>query len=200
MIDDPELTVADAAAWRAWLDENESTSDGVWLILAKKGKDAPTTLNHEAALEEALCSGWIDGQSRRRDDVTTRRRFCPRRARSLWSVRNVGIVARLDAEGRMRPRGTNEVEEAKADGRWDAAYEGPKSIQVPDELAAALAESPRAAAMFEILSSQNRYAILVRLANLKTPEAHTRNVTKFVAMLARGETVYPQRRTLDTQG
>ncbi|MBE1876834.1 YdeI/OmpD-associated family protein [Myceligenerans pegani] len=200
MIDDPELTLTDAAAWRAWLDEHESTSDGVWLVLAKKGKDAPTTLSYAAALEEALCSGWIDAQGRRRDDATSLQRFCPRRARSRWSARNVGIVERLTAEGRMRPRGLEEVGKAKADGRWDAAYEGPKNIQVPEELAEALAASPRATAMFEILSGQNRYAILHRLANLRTAEAHTRNVAKFVAMLERGETPYPQRRTLDAEG
>lgn len=200
MIDNPELTLADAAAWRAWLDEHESTSDGVWLVLAKKGKDAPTTLTHATALEEALCSGWIDAQGRRRDDATSLQRFCPRRARSRWSARNVGIVERLAAEGRMRPRGSEEVEKAKADGRWDAAYESPKNIQVPDALAEALAASPRAAAMFEILSSQNRYAILYRLASLKTPEAHARNVTKFVAMLERGETPHPQKRALEAGG
>lgn len=197
MIDNPELIVPDATAWRAWLDEHESASDAVWLVLAKKGKDAPTTLNYADALEEALCSGWIDGQARRRDDATTTQRFSPRRARSPWSARNVGIVERLTAEGRMRPRGLEEVEKAKADGRWDAAYEGPRNIQVPDELAEALAASPRATAMFEILTSQNRFAILHRITNLKTPEARTRNVAKFVAMLERGETIYPQKRTLD---
>jgi uncharacterized protein YdeI (YjbR/CyaY-like superfamily) len=199
MTENPEMIVADAAAWRAWLDEHESTSDGVWLILAKKGKDAPTTLNYDAALEEALCSGWIDAQGRRRDDATSLQRFCPRRARSMWSARNVGIVERLTAEGRMRPRGIEEVEKAQADGRWDAAYEGPRNIQVPDELAEALAASPRATAMFEILTSQNRFAMLHRLVNLKTPEARTRNVVKFVAMLERGETIYPQKRTLDAE-
>ncbi|RPF21029.1 YdeI/OmpD-associated family protein [Myceligenerans xiligouense] len=197
MIDNPELILADAAAWRAWLDENESTSDGVWLVLAKKGTVEPTTLSYASALEEALCSGWIDAQKRRRDEATSLQRFCPRRPRSRWSARNVGIVEGLRAAGRMRPRGVEEVEKAKADGRWEAAYDGPKNIRVPEELAEALAASPRAAAMFEILSGQNRYAILHRLANLKTPEAHTRNVTKFVSMLERGETPYPQKRALD---
>lgn len=199
MIDDPELIVPDGAAWRAWLDENESLSDGVWLVLAKKGTTTPTSLSYAAALEEALCSGWIDAQKRRRDDATSLQRFCPRRARSRWSARNVGIVERLTAAGRMRPRGTDEVEKAKADGRWESAYEGPRNIQVPEELAEALSANPRAAAMFEILSGQNRYAILHRLANLRTPEAHTRNVGKFVAMLERGETPYPQKRTLEAE-
>ncbi|GAA1871666.1 YdeI/OmpD-associated family protein [Myceligenerans crystallogenes] len=199
MSENPELIVADVAAWRAWLDESESSSDGVWLVLAKKGKDAPTTLSHATALEEALCSGWIDAQARSRDDATSKQRFCPRRARSKWSARNVGIAERLVTEGRMRPRGLEEMEKAKADGRWAAAYESPRNIQVPDDLAAALAASPRAAAMFEILSGQNRYAILFRLANLRTAEAKARNVTKFVGMLERGETVYPQKKTLEPE-
>lgn len=196
MIDNPQLIVADAAAWRAWLDEHESTSDGVWLVLAKKGTREPTSLSYAEALEEALCSGWIDAQKRRRDEATSLQRFCPRRARSRWSARNVGIVQRLVAEGRMRPRGTAEVDAAQADGRWDSAYEGPRNIQVPEAFAEALAASPRAAAMFEILSGQNRYAILYRLASLRTPEAFARNVATFVAMLEREETPYPQKRTL----
>lgn len=195
---DPELLLADTAAWRAWLDENEATSNGVWLILAKKGKDAPTSLNYDTALDEALCSGWIDAQGRSRDDTTTLQRFCPRRSRSRWSARNVGIVGRLTEEGRMRPRGQEEVDKAKADGRWDAAYEGSKNIEVPPDLAEALAASPRATAMFGILTAQNRYAILFRITGVKKPETRARNIAKFVGMLERGETVHPQRRQLES--
>jgi uncharacterized protein YdeI (YjbR/CyaY-like superfamily) len=194
---DPEVLFTDPAAWRAWLDENEATSTGVWLILAKKGKDAPTTLNYDAALDEALCSGWIDAQGRSRDDTTTLQRFCPRRSRSRWSVRNVGIVGRLIAEGRMRPRGQEEIDKAKADGRWDAAYEGSRNIQVPPDLAEALAASPRAAEMFGILTAQNRFAILFRISDVKRPETRARNIAKFVGMLERRETPYPQKRKLD---
>jgi uncharacterized protein YdeI (YjbR/CyaY-like superfamily) len=194
---DPEALFTDPAAWRAWLDENEATSTGVWLILAKKGKDAPTSLTYDTALDEALCSGWIDAQGRSRDDTTTLQRFCPRRSRSRWSVRNVGIVGRLIAEGRMRPRGQDEIDKAKADGRWDAAYEGSKNIQVPPDLAEALAASPRAAEMFGILTAQNRFAILFRVTGVKRPETRARNIAKFVGMLERGETVYPQKRKLD---
>ena len=194
---DPELLITDPAAWRAWLDEHEATSDGVWLILARKGKDAPTSLTYDTALDEALCSGWIDAQGRSRDDTTTLQRFCPRRSRSRWSVRNVGIVAGLIAEGRMRPRGQEEIDKAKADGRWDAAYEGSKNIEVPPDLAEALAASPRATAMFAILTAQNRFAILFRITGVKRPETRARNITKFVGMLERGETVYPQKRKLD---
>lgn len=191
------LVLADVSEWRAWLDAHEDTSDGVWLVLAKKNKPAPTTITYADALDEALCSGWIDGQGRSNDDVSSLQRFTPRRARSTWSIRNQEHVARLIAEGRMRLRGQAEIDRAKADGRWDRAYAGSKDITVPNELAAALAANPRAAAMFEILTAQNRYAILFRLHNAKRPETVRRNVAKFVAMLELGETVYPQRRTLD---
>ncbi|GAA1987705.1 YdeI/OmpD-associated family protein [Isoptericola halotolerans] len=189
------LVLPDAAAWRSWLDEHEdSAPEGVWLVLARKGRPAPTTLTRASALEEALCSGWIDAQARSRDEDTSLQRYCPRRARSTWSVRNREIVARLTDAGRMRPRGQAEVDRAKADGRWEAAYAGPATIEVPPALAAALARSPRAAATWETLTSQNRYAILHRLATLTTAAARERNVAKFVAMLERGETVHPQRR------
>lgn len=194
---DPEVLFPDPAAWRAWLDEHEATSDGVWLILARKGKESPTTLSYDTALDEALCSGWIDAQGRSRDDVTTLQRFCPRRPRSRWSARNVRIVDRLIAEGRMRPRGQEEIDRAKADGRWDVAYEGSRNIEVPPDLAQALAASPRAAEMFAILTAQNRFAILFRVTGVKKPETRARNIEKFVAMLERGETVYPQKRRLE---
>lgn len=194
---DPEVLFPDAAAWRAWLDENEATSDGAWLILARKGKESATTLTYDEALDEALCSGWIDAQGRGRDDTTTMQRFCPRRSRSRWSARNVRIVDRLTSEGRMRPRGQEEIDKAKTDGRWDVAYEGSKNILVPPDLAEALAANRRAAAMFEILTAQNRYAILFRITGVKKPETRARNIAKFVGMLERGETVHPQKRSLD---
>src|SRR6478609_5320658 len=118
MVDREPFVVADAAAWRAWLDDNEDLSDGVWLVLAKKGTTAPTTLTYTQALDEALCSGWIDGQKASLDAATFLQRFTPRRAASLWSARNVRIVERLVEEGRMRPRGHAEIDRAKADGRW----------------------------------------------------------------------------------
>ncbi|CAM3500964.1 YdeI/OmpD-associated family protein [Isoptericola cucumis] len=190
-----QLALPDPAAWRSWLDEHEETCpDGAWLVLAKKGRPAPTTLTHATALEEALCSGWIDAQMRSLGADTMLQRFCPRRPRSRWSVRNQEIVARLTAEGRMRPRGQAEIDAAKADGRWDAAYEGPARAEVPPDLAAALGASPDAQAMFDVLTSQNRYAILHRLGALKTADARERNVARFVAMLERGETLHPQRR------
>ncbi len=193
----PALTVLDAAAWRTWLDEHDERSTGVWLTLAKKGTTEPTRLTYDQALEEALCHGWIDGQVRRLDERTYRQRFTPRRARSSWSARNVGLVARLDSEGRMRPAGVAAVERAKADGRWDAAYAGQATIEMPDDLAAALQAEPAAQAMFEILTSQNRYAVLLRIASAKRADTRARRIERFVSMLARGETPHPQKRTLD---
>jgi uncharacterized protein YdeI (YjbR/CyaY-like superfamily) len=192
----PELIVGDAQAWRAWLAEHHAARPGVWLVLAKKGTVEPTSLGYDAALEEALCHGWIDGQLKRRDDATFRQRFTPRRARSAWSKRNVSIVERLLADGRMQPAGLAAVDAAKADGRWQAAYAGPATATVPDDLAAALQAAPRAQAMFEILTSQNRYAVLLRIESAKRSDTRARRIERFVAMLARGETVYPQKRKL----
>ena len=189
----PELLVADAAAWRRWLRAHHDASPGVWLVLARKGTVEPTRLTYEAALEEALCHGWIDGQVSRRDAATYRQRFTHRRPRSAWSATNVARVERLLAEGRMRPAGIEEVERAREDGRWAAAYAGAATIEVPAELAASLAASPAAQATFDGLSSQNRYAVLYRIATAKRPETQARRIEQLVAMLARGETFHPQR-------
>jgi uncharacterized protein YdeI (YjbR/CyaY-like superfamily) len=167
------------------------------LVLAKKGTVEPTSLSYDQALDEALCHGWIDGQVRRLDEHTYRQRFTPRRARSPWSKRNVEMVGRLVAEGRMEPAGIAAVERAKSDGRWDAAYAGQASIEVPPDLEEALAAEPRASAMFEVLTSQNRYAVLYRIESAKRPDTRARRIDQFVAMLARGETLHPQRRGLD---
>jgi uncharacterized protein YdeI (YjbR/CyaY-like superfamily) len=193
----PDLTVADAQQWREWLVTHHDTSVGVWLVLAKKGVTDPTTLTYDPALDEALCQGWIDGQVRRRDEHTYYQRFTPRRARSLWSARNVANVSRLSDEGRMQPAGLSQVELAQADGRWAAAYRGQATIEVPADLDAALAGAPGARAMFDILTRQNRYAVLFRIDSAKLPQTRARRIDQFVAMLARGETPYPQKRTLD---
>lgn len=187
-----ELVVADAGEWRSWLDANEDTSDGVWLVLARKGITEPTSLTYEQALPEALCSGWIDGQKRGRDATTFLQRFTPRRKASLWSERNIGLVAALDTEGRMRPRGQAEIDRAKADGRWERAYGGSATIQVPDELTAALTASPAAAATFERLNKQNRFAVLHRIVTAPSDTSRANRLQKLVAMLERGETPYPQ--------
>lgn len=189
----PELTVGDAAAWRAWLSSHRDDQTGVWLVLAKKGTTEPTSLSYDQALEEALCHGWIDGQVRRRDESTYKQRFTPRRAHSTWSRRNVEIVERLAKQRRMRARGLAVVAQAKADGRWDTAYAGQASIEVPPDLAAALAAEPRAQAMFDSLTSQNRYAILYRIDAARRARTRTQRIEQYVAMLAREETIHPQR-------
>jgi uncharacterized protein YdeI (YjbR/CyaY-like superfamily) len=191
--DPPELIVEDAAAWREWLAANHGEEGGVWLVLAKKGTTEPTSLTYDEALEEALCHGWIDGQTGRRNDATYRQRFTPRRRRSGWSKRNVGLVERLVAEGRMHPAGIAEVERAKADGRWDAAYAGAAAMEVPPDLAEALDRDPDAKAFFGELNSQNRYAILYRIATAKRADTRARRIRDSVAMLARRETFHPQR-------
>lgn len=189
-----ELIVSDAAAWWRWLAEYNASASGVWLVLAKKHTTDPTSLSYDQALEHALCYGWIDGQVRRRDGLTYRQRFTPRRARSAWSQRNVASAERLIAEERMRPAGLAAIEAARADGRWQAAYAGQAQIEIPDDLTEALAAEPRAQAMFERLSSQNRYAVLYRIQDAKRADTRARRIERFVAMLARGETVYPQGR------
>jgi uncharacterized protein YdeI (YjbR/CyaY-like superfamily) len=194
----PELIVAEQTAWRHWLAENHGQSTGVWLVLAKKGNQEPTALRYDEALDEALCHGWIDGQVRRRDDRSYRQRFTPRRARSSWSARNVEIVAQLQVEGRMHPAGTAAVEQARADGRLERAYPGQSKAKVPDDLQAALDADPAAAAMFEILTAQNRYAILHRLHEARRADTRARRIEEFTAMLARGETLHPQRRRRDS--
>jgi uncharacterized protein YdeI (YjbR/CyaY-like superfamily) len=186
------LVVVDATAWRAWLDEHENDSEGVWLALAKKGVRSPTALRYDEALEEALCSGWIDGPKNSIDDLVFAQRFTPRRQRSLWSARNVGIVAALVADGRMRPRGQAEIDRAKADGRWERAYAGSSTAEVPEDLAAALAASPAAATRFAELNRQNRYAVLHRTITAPSPTARANRLARLVAMLEAGGSPYPQ--------
>jgi uncharacterized protein YdeI (YjbR/CyaY-like superfamily) len=188
----PELCVVDAAAWRAWLQEHHAGSEGVWLVLAKKRRTQPTSVTYDEALDEAVCFGWIDGQIGRRDDDTYRQRFTPRRPRSAWSKSNVDRVARLGAEGRMHPAGAAAVERAKAGGEWDRAYAGSAAIEVPDDLALALAADPAARAAFDGLSRQNRYSVLYRIQQAKRAETRARRIAAFVDTLRRGETLYPQ--------
>jgi len=155
----------------------------VWLVLAKKGTTAPTSLTYGQALDEALCSGWIDGQKRSRDQATFLQRLTPRRARSMWSARNVGHIARLGAEGRMRARGLAEVEAAKADGRWDSAYAGSADAVVPDDLAAALAADQELSARFAALSRADRYPALHPLMSATTTEVRARRLAKVLGKL-----------------
>jgi len=177
------LVVADSAAWRQWLDVHEAASDGVWLLLAKRGTTSPTSLSYAEALDEALCSGWIDGQKQANDAATFRQRFTPRRARSLWSQRNIEHVGRLVEQGRLRPRGQQEVDRAKADGRWERAYAGSATATVPDDLAAALASWPAAQQRFDALSRQERYSVLHPLLTAPNPATRRRRLAKVLGAL-----------------
>ncbi len=184
---------ASAAAWEAWLEEHHADADGIWVKFAKKASGIETVVYKEA-VHEALRYGWIDGHTKRVDDDWYIQRFTPRRARSRWSKINCAKAEALIASGAMQPAGLAEVERAKADGRWDAAYDAPATATVPDDLRAALDREPAASELFERLDSTNRYAILHRLQEAKKPETRARRIEKFVAMLARGETLYPLRR------
>ena len=188
-----ELLLPDPPAWRDWLEEHHADTPAVWLVLTKKGGTL-TTLTWQTALDEALCFGWIDGQARRRDEQSSFQRFTPRGPKSRWSLRNVEHIARLEGEGRMTAAGRAAVEAAKADGRWEAAYAGPATAETPPDLLAAIAAVPEAQAMYDVLTSQNRYALYHRITSLKTEAARARRIEEYVAMLARHETIHPQKR------
>lgn len=188
----PGLLLPDAAAWRDWLDRHGAASDGVWLVLTKKG-GTTTALAYPDAVDEALCQGWIDGQGYRRDEATSFVRFTPRRPRSRWSAINVGRVERLIVEGRMRPAGLAQVEAARADGRWDLAYGSTATIEVPADLLAALAAEPAAQAWWEVLTATNRFAICYRLGEARRPQTRERRLRALVADLADGRPPYPQK-------
>jgi uncharacterized protein YdeI (YjbR/CyaY-like superfamily) len=177
-------------AFQAWLGDHHADSPGIWLKLRKKSPGV-VALDYAQALDVALCYGWIDGQKGRFDDQWWLQRFTPRKPRSKWSKINRDKVATLIEQGRMRPSGQAEVDHAKADGRWEAAYDGAKNATVPDDLAAALTADPAAAAFFETLDRQNRYAILYRIQDAKKAETRTRRIEKYVAMLAKGEKLHP---------
>ena len=177
------------AEWERWLEENHETADGVWIKMAKKGSGIDS-VRYPEVLDTALCFGWIDAKRLALDEQYFLQRFVPRRPRSNWSRINVEKVERLTAEGRMRPAGMGEVERAKADGRWAAAYEGQRLSTVPDDLQAELDARPEAKAFFEGLNKQNRFAILYQLQDAKRPETRARRLAKFVAMLEAGEKLY----------
>ena len=190
----PELIVADLAAWRCWLADHATASAGVWLVLAKKGTTHPTSLTYDEALDEALCHGWVDGQLAGGHEGTFRRRFTPRRAGSAWSKRNIGIIERLLAEGRMRPCGLAAVERAQADGTWDAAYAGAATIEMPDDFQAVLGTNLAASEMFARLDRANRYAVLYRITTARRPDTRARRIEQLVDMLAQGKMIHPNRK------
>ncbi len=185
----PTRAFRSATAFRAWLDREHDHSDGLWLKIAKKGTGVKS-VTYAEALDVALCFGWIDGQKARYDDTWFLQRFTPRRARSSWSQNNCDKVAQLLEMGLMEPAGLEQVERAKADGRWDAAYRGSRSITVPDDFQAALDANPAARDTFAAISRANRYAFLYRIHDAKRPQTRVSRIEKFVSMLAAGETLH----------
>ena len=188
----PDITPAlfkSAKAFEAWLKKHHATSDGLWLQIAKKGADEPS-VTYPEAVEIALCWGWIDGQKKGLDDQHFLQRFTPRRARSIWSKINVAKVATLIEAGRMQPAGQAQIDAAKADGRWDGAYDGARTATVPDELQAALDANPKAKAFFATVNASNRYAVLWRVQTAVKAETRARRIAQLVEMLGRGEVVH----------
>lgn len=183
------VMVADAAAWEAWLAHQPAGAAGAWLKLAKAGNDA-SSLTKAQAIDGALCHGWIDGRIDKYDDAWFLTRFTPRRPRGAWSAVNVKRAEALIAAGRMTAAGQAEVDAARADGRWRAAYAPASTIAVPDDLLAALDAEPAARAFFDTLRGANRYAILYRVTTAKKPATRAARIAKFAAMCAAGETIY----------
>jgi uncharacterized protein YdeI (YjbR/CyaY-like superfamily) len=181
----PVLRFADQAAFEAWLEAEHQTSPGGYVTIAKKGAPEPTLAQAEM-VESLLCFGWIDGRVQRLDEHHFLTRVTPRRARSVWSQKNVEWVGRLIEAGRMRPAGLAAVDAARADGRWERAYAGSATITVPDDLAAALAAEPAAQREFAALDGANRYAVLWRVHTAGTPETRARRIAACVQMLAEG--------------
>jgi uncharacterized protein YdeI (YjbR/CyaY-like superfamily) len=188
---EPVRAFSSAGEWEAWLGAEHARSSGIWVKIAKKGAPEPT-ISYPEVLDGALCFGWIDAQTRSMDESYWLKRFTPRRPGSRWSKINTEKAAALIAAGRMRPAGQREVDEAQADGRWAAAYAGPRTIAVPDDLKAALAACPAAAEFFETISGINRYSILYRLTTVKRADTRARKIAQYVQMLAEHKTLHPQ--------
>jgi uncharacterized protein YdeI (YjbR/CyaY-like superfamily) len=186
----PVMTFESTDAWDAWLAAHHAGSPGLWLKIAKKGS-AGTSISYSDALDVALCHGWIDGQKGRHDDDYWLQRFTPRKPGSNWSKVNTERAEALIASGRMRPDGLREVERARADGRWEQAYESQSRVTVPEDLARALAANERARAFFATLDSANRYAILYRIGTAKKPETRAKRIDTFVAMLSEHKKIHP---------
>jgi uncharacterized protein YdeI (YjbR/CyaY-like superfamily) len=181
-----ELFFETPAEWRTWLEKNHSDSKGVWLRFYKKGSGI-TSLKYAGALDEALCFGWIDGQSKSLDENCYLQKFTPRRAKSIWSKRNIEHISRLIEEGKMKPSGMKEAETAKTDGRWQQAYDSPSNMKIPEDFLSELSKDKKAFAFFEALNNANKYAIVWRLQTAKKPETRERRMKTILGMLSRGE-------------
>lgn len=193
VIVDPASAIefVDEAAFEDWLSRHHDRRDEVWVMLHKLGSGRPS-ITPRQAIDVALCWGWIDGVRKGLDATSYLQRYTPRRSKSIWSKVNVANVARLIESGRMTPHGLRQVEAAQKDGRWARAYASGKEMPIPDDLQAAIDAVPAARRMLATLSEQNRFALAFRLFNMKTEAGRKKKIETFVAMLARGETVYPQ--------
>jgi uncharacterized protein YdeI (YjbR/CyaY-like superfamily) len=186
----PVLAFGTVEDWEQWLEAEGSSSPGVWVKIAKRGAPEPT-ISYAQALDAALCFGWIDAQKAPLDEHHWLQRFAQRTPRSRWSKINTDKADALTAAGRMRSAGVLEIERAKADGRWDAAYSGQRDARVPDDLRQALDADAAASEFFETISSANRYAILYRIGVVKRPETRARKIAEYVRMLAEHKTIHP---------
>jgi uncharacterized protein YdeI (YjbR/CyaY-like superfamily) len=188
----PIVAFKSQRAFDAWLTSQPADSRGLWLKIAKKSSGI-ASVSRDEAVDSALCCGWIDGQLDSFDDDHWLISFTPRKSTSMWSEKNRARALELVELGLMRPPGLREIDSAKADGRWERAYASASTAKVPDDLRAALAKNKKAAAFFEALDAKNRYAILHRTHNAKKAETRAARIAKFVAMLAKGETINPQK-------
>jgi uncharacterized protein YdeI (YjbR/CyaY-like superfamily) len=186
----PVRAFGSAIDWQEWLEAEHATSDGIWLKIGKRTAPEPS-VSYAEALEIALCFGWIDGQKRGLDADHWLQRFTPRKSGSRWSKINTAKADALIAADRMRPAGQREVDEARADGRWDRAYHGQRASTVPDDLRQALDLNPAAAEFFTSISSVNRYAIIYRIGSVKRAETRARKIAQYVQMLAEHKTIHP---------
>ena len=177
-------------AWEQWLDTHHEQSKGIWVKVARR--DSPiTTVSYSEALDVALCYGWIDGQKKPYDQDMWLQKFTPRRSASVWSKVNIDKVTQLIASGKMKPSGMKEVDAAKEDGRWDAAYESQRNFTVPDDFQQELEKNPQARAFFETLNRHNRYAMCYRIQTAKKPETRKSRIDKFVEMLTNNQKLHP---------
>ena len=172
--------------WKEWLDKNHASAKGIWLRFYKKASGVPS-LDHPKSLDVALCYGWIDGQANKYDEESYLQRFSPRRPKSIWSKRNIENVTRLIAARKMKPAGLKEIEAAKADGRWEAAYDSPANMKVPEDFLKELAKNPKAKEFFQTLNKTNTFSITWRLQTAKKPETREKRMKAIIEMLSKGQ-------------
>lgn len=189
VFEQPTVLFKEPQDWTQWIEAHQGAT-GIWIKFAKKGKNIES-INYDQALEEALCYGWIDGQLKGMDDTYYLQRFTPRRPKSTWSTRNCQLAEQLIAAGKMQPAGQKEVDAAKADGRWQAAYASPANATIPQDFLNALAKNKKAQAFYETLNRRNTYPIYVRLHNVKKPETRVARIEKIITMFAEGKKFYP---------